>query len=339
MSIFEGITNSGIEYLSLNHFFGGCFMRDKRITIGNFNITFGDKEKPLLEYFDEIVYPALTSDIVRHYGENDAYFLDDINIYEFEENEYVLTGYFIRSTILEVKSRYSKDKGLTKTNQRYASDPYSMFIVFLKNHRVVLVENQKGSPDIRSFNTTIRYILKQYIQEANASRPKQEKLPYPRVDIVNIPSKVGVLEKLKDVKKIKKLILRLYPLNGDISVGQAYDSFRKQLEILGSRSGNVNFNTPEKQTKVAQLIAETNGTADPILEVEYRGGGHGTLKNESFSEKIELKLEDTAPDKENLAHVINFAKERNEIKNVSEDNKIIYFENIQSIRSKAKKLE
>lgn len=309
-------------------------MSKKRLTIANFNVTFGDKELPMLHYFDEIIYPALNGEIVKINKDNDAYFLDDVQLVEVDNEKFVLTGLFIRSTTLEIKSLYEKGAGIKKTNQFIKSAPYSVFVLFLENHRVVLAENQKGSPDIRSFNSTIAYILKIYIQKANKDRKKEERYPYARVDIVNIPSKVGVIEKLKEVEKIEKLILRLYPLNGEVSVGQAYDSFRKQLEMVGSKSGNVNFNSPDKPVKVAQLIADTNGTAEPLLEVKYKGGSYGTLRSDSFSEKIDMETGDDMSEVSSIDDVIDFSRQRKEINNVSDENKIIYLSKIKSLQSK-----
>lgn len=52
------------------------------IYLANFNITFGEDEKPLLEYFDTILYPALKSELKRVYTDQveqimTNYFFDD----------------------------------------------------------------------------------------------------------------------------------------------------------------------------------------------------------------------------------------------------------------------
>ena len=50
---------------------------DKKITVANFNIVFKDDqtEFPLLDYFDSIVMPALTSGIIRK-QDNNTYLLN-----------------------------------------------------------------------------------------------------------------------------------------------------------------------------------------------------------------------------------------------------------------------
>ena len=42
--------------------------------VANFNVVFGEDEMPMLDYFDKIVYPALTSGVIRS-GTDDDYFL------------------------------------------------------------------------------------------------------------------------------------------------------------------------------------------------------------------------------------------------------------------------
>lgn len=37
----------------------------KYLYLANFNCTFGDKNCPMLEYFEEIIYPAFTSGVKR----------------------------------------------------------------------------------------------------------------------------------------------------------------------------------------------------------------------------------------------------------------------------------
>lgn len=47
----------------------------KTTTIANFNCTFGKSNKPMLTYFDNIIYPAFTGNYVRRINDNDIYFL------------------------------------------------------------------------------------------------------------------------------------------------------------------------------------------------------------------------------------------------------------------------
>lgn len=47
-------------------------MAKKKISVANFNVIFvdGQEEKPLLEYFDTIFMPAITSNVIRKSGDS-----------------------------------------------------------------------------------------------------------------------------------------------------------------------------------------------------------------------------------------------------------------------------
>ena len=131
-------------------------MAEKQMTIADLNVVFGKEEEPLLKRMDDIVLPALQSGIIRPASENTRFLFEDCQIVEMN-GELVLKGIIIKDTILDVMSEYT-EAGLRKTDKHFPSSPYSIFMIFLKNHRMVIVKNQSGSPDIRSFKTSFKYI-------------------------------------------------------------------------------------------------------------------------------------------------------------------------------------
>lgn len=74
--------------------------------------------------------------------------------------------------------------------------------MFLKNHRMVLVRNETASPDTRSFQSTVRDILNQYVRNANRERSERDKLPIAIANIVDIPLKDSIADVLKNVNKV-----------------------------------------------------------------------------------------------------------------------------------------
>lgn len=101
--------------------------------IANFNITFGEKEEPLLAYFDEIVLPAFNSQLKRTIGvgdNKDKYYFVNSKVIE-EDGELIFTGQFVKDTELEVKSKIVNNK-LVETDEHYPAAPYSVFYIFLK---------------------------------------------------------------------------------------------------------------------------------------------------------------------------------------------------------------
>lgn len=130
--------------------------------------------------------------------------------------------------------------------------------------------------------------------------------------------------------------MRLYPLNGDIPVNKLFNSFREEIAELGSKTGNVNINTPKNHKKVAEFIKSTKGTADPILEVVYGNGAERTLRSNSFTERIPVNLEKNKDLAYNAGEIIDQIKDKEEINDTSVDNKIIYLESLGRIKKKLK---
>ena len=174
---------------------GECDMEEKRknekrVAVANFNIVFADEnddEKPLLDCFDSIVMPALNSGIERQQG-NNTFLLMNVEIKQDTVGEYILTGLIVKSTVLERKSMFDENGNLVERDDVYPTAPFSTFIIYLKNHRMILVENQKGSPSLDSFQSTIRYIISTYVSRENHIRADQglEQLPIPIISIVGI---------------------------------------------------------------------------------------------------------------------------------------------------------
>lgn len=223
----------------------------KKVSIANFNTVFllNDEERPLLEYFDTILMPALKSNMVREIG-GDKYFFMNIQVLEDDSGNYVLTELIIKKTILEVKSDINENGELVELDNKYPSAPFSTFTIYLKNHRMIYVENQKGSPKLNSFRSTIKYAVDKYVREQNVllELNNQEKLPIPLVNVVGIPPRKNIEKELKEVSKIYSLTLRFYPLNGDgdIDFSDTFKGLSLDLrKVIGSKNGEVIYKSPK----------------------------------------------------------------------------------------------
>lgn len=309
-------------------------MTRKTSTLANFNCTFGKENIPMLNYFKKIIYPAFTSNIVRKVN-GDEYFFEDVKIKAVGRERYAIVGILVKKTKLEVRTEYDYENGITFTQKFYDAAPISIFTIFLDNHRMIYTTNQKGSPSIRSFSSTVKDVVKAYIKGYNEDKIKEERVPFPVIDIVNIPSSRDISEKLKHVKKIKRLTFKLFNPNGDFDISDTYDSMLEQLELAGSKKGSFIINSPTKFQNVVDMISDTKGLAEAKLEVQYISGGKGSIDHESMSEKISIELPDD-PSFEVVAEVVaNTLKEREELEIVTEENKHIYETNKDDIREAA----
>lgn len=237
----------------------------------NFNITYGEKEEPMLEHFEDIIFPAFISNYRR--GKPDEYpifYFDGIGIKEID-GDFVLVGNYIKDTQYNVRTTVHDGK-LLSTPAEIPTAPYSRFIVFLKNHRMILVRNEPQSPDIRSFQATVRKMLNHYIRKENRKREKGKKLPHAHVNIVDIPLKSNVEDLLKEVQKINWLKFRFFPLNNDISPIPFAENIDKEMKSIQSKRANVQFTSPESKEQITSLIDQSAGLAVATLEVRDADG-------------------------------------------------------------------
>lgn len=296
----------------------------KKLELANFNCTFGDDDEPMLNYFSEIIYPAISSG-KRIKNRDKEYLIEDLRLYEIDGLGFILSGLFIMKTELEVKSIYNEDKGIQATDFKYKSDPYSAFVILLRNHRMIYIKNQKGSPTIKSFGSIVRKMINGYISSENNEREKDNKFPYAFINITNIPSEQTIDQQFKDIKKIKKITFKLYPLNGDMVFNKIYDSFRNELSNVGSKTGNMNINNPTKKGEVSQLVKDAGDKVDIRMETVLVNGIEKNFTNSDFSEAIPIGLPEEENDiHENIKFAIHSISGKNVLKDSSKENLKIY---------------
>lgn len=314
-------------------------MEEKIMHLANFNITFGEKEEPMLMHFEKIIYPAFMSGIKRgKEGEYPVFSISDVEIKKCENNEYVLVGNYIKDTEYQIRTKMENGTLVSAPGQ-VPTAPYSRFIVFLKNHRMILVRNEQASPDIRSFQATVRLVLNRYTRNANKQKKdeleKTEKLPYAIVNIVDIPQKEDIQEVLKGVAKIDWVKLRFFPLNNDLDQQPLTNHFRNEMKKMGANTANASFNSPESKQGVQEFIedATKSGLVATTMHVIDNDGEEKTIKEDSFSSnrKIAFATDLTSGDDEFL---ISIAKKDSVINDVSQENQSLYERVIGSIVKK-----
>lgn len=275
-------------------------METKQMYVADLNVVFGKKEEPLIKYIDDIVLPALQGGSYIEASERTGYIFENVQLNEIEENEYIIQGILIKDTVLDIMSEYSKEKGLEKTDKHYKSSPYSVFLIYLRNHRMLLVKNQAGSPDIRSFGSAFREAVKGYVAHQNHQRKSigKEVLPMPKTHIAGIKTAQNVKEALKDVEKISQLIFKFYPLNSewdyDSVFGQIDRTIRKEI---GSKKGRMIFPSPKSKDGVAEIIESTEGLVQSEMKVIYKSDlsisgtkKKGTIKDNEISDVMNIDL-------------------------------------------------
>lgn len=302
---------------------------EKTMQYANFNITYGEKELPMLEHFEDIIYPAFSSGYYR--GESDKYprfYFDDVEIKEID-GEYVLVGNYIKDTQYNVHTILKEGKLVSKPSE-VPTAPYSRFIIFLKNHRMILVRNEQNSPNIKSFQATVRTILHDYVRDINKNKDKEDRLPYAAVNIVDIPLKTSIEDALKDVQKINALRFKFFPLNNDISPLPLAENVNREMKNLSSNRAQLRFTSPGSKREIVRLINDSAGLAEAILDVKDKFGSKTQIKHEKFStsKKITISSDITA---ENDNYIVVQAKNDEVVSVVSEENRKLYEKALEKI--------
>lgn len=238
------------------------------------------------------------------------------------DNEYVMVGNFIKETQYKVVTTVQEGV-LASTPADVPTAPYSRFIVFLKNHRMVLVRNETASPDTRSFQSTVRDILNQYVRNANRERSERDKLPIAIANIVDIPLKDSIADVLKNVNKVSWFKLRFFPLNNDLDPGPLTQHIREDMKKVGSKTTNIVFNSPNSKDGISKMITESSGLAVASLQIVDNTGEKRRVKEGSFSSTIKIEYEgNIRPNGDE--YLIIQAKKDGIISNVSPENERLY---------------
>lgn len=275
-------------------------MAKKQLMIADVNMVFGKSEDPMLQWLDEIILPALQAPIVRNASENTRFIFENCQVAELD-GELVLKGVIIKDMVVDVMSEYTDAKGLVQTDKHFPSSPYSVFIIFLNNHRMMLVKNQTSSPDVRSFKTSLKYTVREYITNENIKRKEKgaKLLPHVRLNISGIKTTQSVKDSLKDVEKITELSLQFFPLNSEWDLdpifGEIDNSIRK---VIGSKKGRMIFPSPQSTDGVAQIIERTDGLVKAKMKVIYKADTEkgqlqrkGTIKDNEISDVSEVDIQ------------------------------------------------
>lgn len=297
-------------------------MEEKVMQFANFNITFGQGNAPMLEYFEDIIFPAFTGAYIRGKEEDVTKYSFDGVVIKQIDGEYVMTGNFVKDTEYNVITTVQEGE-LVSSPARVPTAPYSRFIVFLKNHRMVLVRNETASPDIRSFQKTVSEILMKHIRRENQNRERDKKLPFAVVHVVDIPRAESIEQTLKYVKKVNWLKFRFFPLNNDLDTVPLANAVREGMRIAGSRTGNIKFNSPGNKKGIQDVIVATGGLAEASIEVTDSDGEVRRLKEGSFSSstKVDYNGNVSSNGDEYLAMQ---AKKNSAMNTVSKDNAELY---------------
>ncbi|MPM40460.1 hypothetical protein SDC9_87104 [bioreactor metagenome] len=189
---------------------------------------------------------------------------------------------------------------------------------------MILIRNEAQSPDIRSFQATVRKMLSNFIRQKNRSvTEKDQKLPIAYVNIVDIPMQKDIEEILKNVRKINWLKFRFFPLNNDLNTVPFAEDITKEMKKIECKHANAQFISPDSKSEVKALINQSAGLAVATLEIIDSNGNKTKIKENQFTSNRKIKItQNISPEHDNF--IVEQAKKDLVITPVSSANSLLY---------------
>ncbi|MDB1821328.1 hypothetical protein ABG991_08950 [Collinsella aerofaciens] len=297
----------------------------KKLSIANFNITYGPDNDPMLTHFQDILYPAFCNEQKVRTSKNVSYF-SDVEL-KLINSEYVLTGNLIRETYYRVRT-IVVDNELVPSPSSVPTAPYSRFIIYLKSHRMILIKNEGHSPNLKSFQAVLRKVVDRYTREVNRERDKAglPQLPNAVINIVNMPLPDSIDETINEFAKIKSINLRFFPLNNDIDPGPILACVRSAMNSVDSKTGNLTFNSPKSAKGISDLFQDSiaSGVASATVTGEKSDGTKVKITDNQLGSELQI------PSAGNLSggddkRIADYCMKRNYLPEASEDNASFYY--------------
>lgn len=298
----------------------------KKLSIANFNITYGQENEPMLTHFHDILYPAFCNEQKIRTSKNVSYF-SDVEL-KLINSEYVLTGNLIRETHYRVRT-IVVDNELVSSPNSVPTAPYSRFLIYLKSHRMILVKNEGQSPNLKSFQAVLRKVVERYIREVNRERDKADLPLFPNalINIVNMPLPDSIDETIKEFAKINSINLRFFPLNNDIDPAPMLEYVRAAMNSVDSKTGNLTFNSPKSTNGISDLFQDSiaSGIASATVTGEKEDGTKVKITDNQLGSELQI------PSAGNLSgdddkRIADYCMKRNYLPEASEDNAALYSE-------------
>lgn len=276
-------------------------MDTKQMTIADLNLVFGKKEEPMIKWVDNLILPAMNSGIAREADKQTKYFFWNVKLGEIREDEFVISGVLIKDTILDVDSRFHQGEGMEHLNLHVPSSPYSAFIIYLRNHKMALVKNGKGSPNLKNFSATLKEVLYEYTKRENeklkSENKKDEFFPHSILNVTGIKTDESVRNAMRGVKKINHLKLKFFPLNSQWDDGSLVGAIDEQWrKVMQSKNASLQFRTPQSKEGVISVVEKLDGYVNVELEVEYdsdsvlEGKNTTIIKNNKLAENTYIDI-------------------------------------------------
>ncbi|UCU95230.1 hypothetical protein [Hydrogenophaga taeniospiralis] len=266
----------------------------RAVQFANFICHFGDLE--MLDLAEEVVIPAFTNSTLKRRYKDTSYFFHNVELMSIQTDgkisEPAIVGKFVKDTILQ-RDQIFEDGQLVKSIQKLPSAPSSLFVLILRDHKLLFLPEVAGAPGLDSFCTTTERFLKhaheafqkstfesilqnEFPDGANREQKKeikesiQKRYPNPNLEVVSLASEETLEAFVDRFDKLKAFSIKLLKPNNEINNEGLFKQFRAQGSQLHATSSTVSYRNTEGLVK-AEVKDHAESALDGNAEVALSG--------------------------------------------------------------------
>lgn len=285
----------------------------RSVQFANFICHFGSLE--MLDLCEEVVIPAFTDSKLRRTYKDTSYFFHDVELISIQtdgkHSEPAIVGKFVKDTILQRDQIYEGGKLVTSV-QKLPSAPSSLFVLILRDHKLLFLPEVTGAPGLQSFCTTTERFLKQahekFVkatfenllerefpaganrdQKKNAKESILERYPHPNLEVVSLASEESLDAFVDRFDKLKAFSIKLLKPNNEINNDGLFKKFRAQGSQLHASSATVSYRNPEGLVKT-QVKEHAESALDGNAEVTFSGTDAEGRKLSGTNEDFKIQV-------------------------------------------------
>lgn len=262
--------------------------RNLNLELGNFVLKYNDKN--LLDVFEEHFVEIFGEDLDKGNGETYKYTFTDIEFHKIL-NQPCMLGRIVKCMKIQARQRLQANKRIVSSNDSILSDPSSIFVLRLTDHRLFLIKEIPRSPDLKNFETVVGILLDQewraryYAKLARYKRKlrkvritKEERAefeddflpenPKPYFRLTPISDPLLAAEIVDKFAVIKSLQIKAFKTNNeDVDSDEEFlKKHREKMEKINGDSGEINFKSKEGLDKeevnaFVEAVSASSGNA------------------------------------------------------------------------------
>ena len=303
----------------------------KTIQAANFNCVFGKEKRAMLKEFKNIIFPAFSTGKKEYKNSMiKKFFFKEVKIFDSNLG-YCLYGKIIKNINLVVKNRLDTKENLIDVDVKVPSAPYSEFIIILKNHRMLFVPSQPGSPTLYDFKNLIKHSIKSIIRN-NDIREEKRRLTF-ELEIFEIPQEILLEQKLSKVKDIEFFKFEIQPQNSKIFDDNYFRELEEARKEIGASKIEQKIIKPTCVERIKKMVLNLKDMAHYSLKVREPGKEWETIKNSTYKKEIEHYFDETKTNDENIKIAVDsVAGQDKRLSEFDKENTLVYNEVIEEVK-------